>query len=203
MKITSLLLVIICIVVFVIQIMFPVVTNIFLLDSSSVLSEPWTLITSIFIHGGFEHLVFNMFALGLFGFILENIIGSKKFLAVFFIGGLFSSIVSIFFYSASLGASGAIFSVIGVLAVIRYRMIVWFFGVPMPMAIAAAFWAIVDIVGVFYPSNTANMAHLAGLFFGLVLSYFLREYMDKGKKRKKALSDEDIDKWEDSYMRNK
>ena len=201
MRYTSLILVLVCVVVFVLQGLFSGFTDSFLLDSSKVWQEPWRLITSVFLHGSLEHLVFNMFALALFGFILENIIGSKKLLLLFFAGGFFASFLSAFFYSSSLGASGAICALIGTLAVLRYRMVVWFFGIPMPMFVAAIFWGMTDILGVFYPSNIGNIAHIAGLGFGLVFSYFVKEYIQRSRKsREKYLSNKDLEDWEDRYM---
>ena len=66
-------LVIICVIVFILQIIYPQITDQFALVSANFLKNPWTIITYIFLHGSFEHLFYNMFALGLFGFILEKI----------------------------------------------------------------------------------------------------------------------------------
>jgi membrane associated rhomboid family serine protease len=71
----------ICAVAFLIQIMSPAFTDAFALISAEVLYRPWTLITTIFLHADVSHLLYNMFALVLFGMILENIIGQKRFLA--------------------------------------------------------------------------------------------------------------------------
>jgi len=79
-KLYSIWLVIICTIIFTLQIIFPQITDQFALYSNRVLYEPWLLVTSIFLHGSFEHLFFNMFALALFGIILESIIGSRNFL---------------------------------------------------------------------------------------------------------------------------
>ncbi|MFH0837026.1 MAG: rhomboid family intramembrane serine protease [Candidatus Aenigmatarchaeota archaeon] len=203
MRYTSLLLVLVCVIVFVVQMLVSGFTNMFLLDSSIIWQRPWTLITAVFLHGSPEHLVFNMFALALFGFILENIIGTKRFLIIFFAGGIIAGIGSIFFYSASLGASGAIFAVIGMLAVIRYKMSVWVFGVPMPMAVAAGIWAIADIVGVFYPSDVANIAHLSGLVFGIVYGFYIKKWIksENKKERTKILSDKELEQWENEYLK--
>ena len=203
MKYTSLLLVLACVAVFILQMLFSI-TDSFLLDSSVVLQKPWTLITAIFIHASLEHIVFNMFALALFGFILENIIGTKRFLIIFFIGGIMASIGSAMFYPTSLGASGAIFAAIGTLAVIRYKMSVWVFGVPMPMALAAGAWAIADIIGVFYPSDVANIAHLSGLGFGIAYGFYIRKLIrpeHEKERNKKLLSDKKLEKWEDEYLK--
>ncbi|MCD6367775.1 MAG: rhomboid family intramembrane serine protease [Candidatus Aenigmarchaeota archaeon] len=180
----------ICVIVFILQMIFPSITNEFALYRSRVLGEPWLLITSIFLHGGIEHLFFNMFALTLFGFILENIIGSKKFLFVFFFSGTIASIASAMFYSASLGASGAIFGIMGTLAVLRPRMYVWVMGVPMPMYAAAILWAVIDLVGMFEPTGIANAAHLAGLGSGIVAGIILRKKYGE-KTRKEKLTEEE------------
>jgi membrane associated rhomboid family serine protease len=85
----------------------------------------WTLITSMFMHGGFFHIFANMFSLFFIGTFLERIIGKKRFFWVYMISGI---IGGVFFILASLifggldvpavGASGAIFGLLGVLAVL-------------------------------------------------------------------------------------
>src|SRR3989344_660485 len=164
----------ITVVVFVLQIIFPAITDNFSLVSTEVFSRPWIILTSIFLHGGIEHLLYNMFALFLFGLILEEIIGGKKLLILYFSAGLLASIATIPFYQASLGASGAIFGILGALAILRPRMVVWVSFVPMPMFIAILVWAAIDLFGIFFPSNIANAAHLAGLFLGVLYGLFLR-----------------------------
>ena len=125
-------------------------------------------------HDDGEGHVGHMFALVLFGSILENEIGTKKFLSLFFLAGLFASIASIPFYNAVLGASGAIFGVIGALAVLKPKMTVWVYGMPMPMIIASLVWAAIDVLGVFIPSNVANIAHLSGIFVGIIFGFIIR-----------------------------
>lgn len=194
----------ICVAVFFAQIAFPVVTDVFVLQSSDVLVRPWILVTSIFLHGGIEHLLYNMIALVIFGMILESIIGSKKFVAIFFVTGIIASIGSSFFYNAALGASGAIFGLLGTLAVLRPRMTVWVYSVPMPMFFAAGVWLVIDLLGVFYPSGTANVAHIAGLIFGAAIGYYMRKQYPEAQRRwkkEKVLSDDEINNWEEHYMR--
>lgn len=192
MRYYSLWLVGICTVIFFLQTIFPSITYQFALYSSRVLQEPWLLVTSIFLHTSLEHLFFNMFALALFGFILERIIGSKKFLLVFFISGVIASIGAALFYSASLGASGAIFGVMGTLAVLRPKMYVWVMGVPMPMFVAAILWALIDLVGMFEPSGIADAAHLFGLGTGIVIGLMLRkQFKEKERKEEKLTKEEE------------
>ena len=55
---------------------------------------------------------------------------------LFFISGILANLISVNFYNSSLGASGAIFGVIGALVVVRPWMFVWAFGLPLPMIVA-------------------------------------------------------------------
>ncbi len=161
-------------IIFIIQLFFDKFTQLFLLNSYSY-SQIWRFFTSIFLHGNFIHLLYNVFALALFGSILEKIVGGRRFLILFFVTGILANIFSINFYDNSLGASGAIFGVIGALVVLRPLMVVWAFGLPMPMFVAGILWAVGDAIGIFMPSNVANLAHLSGMFFGLIFGVLYRK----------------------------
>jgi membrane associated rhomboid family serine protease len=94
----------------------------------------WTLVTSIFVHATFSHLFFNMISLFFLGTIVEKIIGKKRFVAFYLISGivagLFFSLLAGFFgtgigekifgspVSSGVGASGAIFALVGVLTIL-------------------------------------------------------------------------------------
>ena len=174
MKKYSFMLIGVCVLVFILQMMFPFIEDNFALYSSRVVEEPWMLLSSMFLHGGFQHLFFNMFALGLFGFILESIIGSRRFITIYLVSGLIASIGAAIFYPASLGASGAIYGILGALAVLRPRMRVWVWMIPMPMYMAAIMWAVLDLLGMFAPSGVANAAHLFGLGTGVLAGLYLK-----------------------------
>ncbi|MDD5416809.1 MAG: rhomboid family intramembrane serine protease, partial [Candidatus Aenigmarchaeota archaeon] len=118
---------------------------------------------------------YNMFALGLFGFILEQIVGTKKFLMIYFVSGLVAAVGSIMFYSASLGASGAIMGILGCLAVLRPKMTVYISYVPMPMILAAVVWIGGDLIGMVAPDQVAHAAHLFGMFFGIAIGLYYRK----------------------------
>src|SRR3989344_512587 len=174
-KFYALILSAICIFVFVLQLMFPLFTEMLLLNNLSFV-EPWRFVSAIFLHSGVPHLLYNLFALALFGSILESLIGGKRFLAVFFATGILANIISVNFYDNSLGASGAIFGVIGALIVVRPSLMVWAFGLPMPMFIAGILWAVGDLIGIFVPSAVANIAHLSGMLGGLIFGAFYRNW---------------------------
>lgn len=190
--------------VFALQMLFPSVTANFQLVSAEAWSRPWTLLTAVFLHASVAHILFNGFGLVMFGSILEQTIGSRRFLAVFFTAGLLSSIASTFFYNAVVGASGAIFGVIGALAVLQPTLTVWVYYIPMPMYVAAVVWAIGDLFGFIVPTGIANAGHLAGLATGLAAGFMMRSLKrftaGSSWKRMNILTAEEFDKWEKENM---
>lgn len=190
----------ICVFVFILQLVIPGFTEMFLLDSSAWF-EPWRFLTAIFLHGGIVHLLYNLVALFFFGLSLERFVGTRKFLFVFFATGIIANIFSINFYDSSLGASGAIFGVIGALIVVRPTLPVFAFGLPMPLFMAGLLWGVGDVIGVFVPSNVANLAHLSGLGVGLIFGLFLRDWNRREVNRRIILDEGSVRRWEDSWMR--
>ena len=186
-KFYALKLCIVIILVFIIQFI-PGFNNLFILNKNAD-SEFWRYLTAVFLHTGVLHLFYNLFALALFGSILEKLIGSYKFLIIFFLAGILSNVVSLNFYPSSLGASGAIFGIIGALIIIKPMMIIWAFGMPMPIFIAGILWGIGDLLGAIgfltgNPiDNTGNIAHLSGMFFGFILGRLF-----KNRKRKASVT---------------
>ena len=163
-------LVLVCMATFFFQLLLPI-EGFLAFTPSLALYMPWTFITSIFLHADFFHLFFNMFALFTFGSYLENVIGRKKFLTLFFVSGFLGNlayfILDPFSSVPAVGASGAIYGIIGCLALLRPSLIVYINWVPVPLIIAAIIWLFISFVGMFLPSHIAHEAHLAGLLFGL------------------------------------
>jgi membrane associated rhomboid family serine protease len=164
----------VCVVMFAMQNYISGFTDFLILNSTALSGQIWRFVSALFLHGSLSHITYNMFALIIFGLILESLIGSKKFLLVFFLSGILANIIGVFFYDSSLGASGAIFGVIGALTLRKPLMTVWAFGLPMPMFIASALWAAGDLLGMFFPSNVGHIAHLSGLGVGLLLGIYFR-----------------------------
>lgn len=82
----------------------------------------WRLVTSMFLHIGFSHLLYNNFALYLFGTRIERYYGKVKFILIYFTSGIIGSIASIFFSNTvSAGASGAIYGLSGALLFLAYK----------------------------------------------------------------------------------
>lgn len=78
--------------------------------------QPWRLLSSCFLHIGIIHLLFNMYALTQIGFVIESVLGSRRFIVVYIMAGLLGSVVSLWWHDVVLGAgaSGAIFGLYGV-----------------------------------------------------------------------------------------
>jgi len=197
----------IIIAIFLAQVLISGFTSLFILNELSWF-QPWRFITSIFLHGGLAHLVLNLFALLLFGSILEKFIGPKRLLIVFFVTGILANLISINFYNSSLGASGAIFGIIGALIIVRPMMTVWAFNMPMPLFVAGLLWAAADLLGTygFFTGNpidnTGNIAHLSGMVFGLILGIIYRQAIGQILKRNtKIIIDENsVRQWEKTWM---
>lgn len=193
---------IVCILFFIVQLLIPAFTDALVLNQSS-WTQPWRFVTAIFLHASPEHIIFNLFALILFGLILESVIGSKKLLIVFFASGIIANLIAVNFYSSSLGASGAIYGILGCLTVLRPKMVVWVYSLPMPMFLAALLWIGIAVFGVFNPSTTGDIAHLSGIAVGFLLGFLYRKRAireEKGRLRV-VLDERGMRNWEDSWMR--
>ncbi|MEM4259265.1 MAG: rhomboid family intramembrane serine protease [Candidatus Pacearchaeota archaeon] len=191
----------ICIIVFILQITIESFSELFVLNKNAIF-EVWRFMTAIFLHGSLSHLIANLFALALFGSIFEAFVGSRKFLFVFFASGIFANIVSVNFYSSSLGASGAIYGILGALVVISPMMMVWVSGIPMPMAIAGIIWVAGGVFGLFYPNDVGHIAHLSGIAIGFIFGIFFRNWKKKEDIVKNVeMNEYFIRDWEDRNIR--
>jgi membrane associated rhomboid family serine protease len=144
-----------------------------------VADRPWTIITAMFLHANFTHILFNMIALFFFGRTLRWFVGDNRFLLVYFIGGIIGNLafwgLNAGELSIAVGASGAIFALAGALVVIQPRMRIFFWGIiPMQLWLfVVIFMGILSIPGI-APSGIAWQAHLGGLVSGLAIGWFFR-----------------------------
>ena len=160
---------------------------------------PWQMVTHMFMHGGFTHLLFNMFALFVFGSALEKVWGPKRFLIYYLLCG----IGAFFFYEFTLGidiyqqigsfnpnrdlgwvlgASGSVFGLLlgfGMLFPNTQLMLLF-----PPIPIKAKYFVIgygaIELMMAFNNSpgdNVAHFAHLGGMIFGIIL---LKYWKKKG-----------------------
>ncbi len=136
--------------------------------------KPYQLVSHMFTHGSFPHILFNMFALWSFGSLLEKVWGPKKFLIFYLVCGLAAAVAQLFLSDApAIGASGAVMGLLGAYAYLFPNTELLIFPIPFPIK---AKWAIagiaaIDIFGGVYPtgSQIAHFAHLGGLITGLIL----------------------------------
>lgn len=178
-----------CLIFFFLSIFAPSkMVEIFALHPEQALIKPWQLITSIFLHIEFWHFFINCFVLLFFGAELERLLGERGYFKVFFASGLAGNFGYIAYAYATdslipaLGASGAIFGVMGTLAMIAPGIKIIIFPIPIPVNIRVAIllFALYDfgmlmlttthIVG----SGVAYIAHLTGLAIGIMIGERMR-----------------------------
>lgn len=137
--------------------------------------QPWTIITAIFVHGSFWHILFNMISLYFLGSFFLRAAGERSFLAVFFLGGLAGNILFVLLanpFSTGIGASGAIFALGGALAIMVPKVRVFIIPIPVPIPLWVAI--IIFLLLSFLP-GIAWQAHLGGLLLGLVAGLILKK----------------------------
>ena len=144
------------------------------------LSQPWTIITNLFIHAGLWHVFANMLTLYFFGSSLTRLVGEGRFLLVYFAGGILGNIFYLLLgppLSVVVGASGAVFAIAGALTVLAPRLRVFIFPLPVPIPLWAA------VIGGFlllsFLPHVAWQAHLGGLLLGLTAGYFFKRKMPR------------------------
>jgi len=138
------------------------------------LFKPYQLLTHMFAHGGFLHILLNMYALWMFGTILERVWGAKRFLIFYFVCGLAAGLTQMLLVqnAPAIGASGAI---MGLLAAFAYLFPnVEFFIIPIPFPVKAKYMvaviAAIDLFGGLQGSDdVAHFAHIGGLVMGFIL----------------------------------
>ncbi len=138
------------------------------------LKQPWTIVTSMFLHAGFGHFFGNMITLFFFGSYLSRLVGDGKFLIVYFSGGILGSLLFILLappLSVAVGASGAVYAVAGALVMLRPKLrVLLYFIFPMPL------WIVITVFFVVFSfiPGIAWQAHLGGLIVGLTAGYFFK-----------------------------
>jgi membrane associated rhomboid family serine protease len=146
-----------------------------------------TLLTSMFMHGGWMHIIGNMIYLWAFGPGIEDAMGSMRFLLFYLVGGLIAMMAQVaadpFSAIPVLGASGAIAAVMGAFVVTyprdRIRTVLFFFiffrVTYVPAVLLIGFWFLIQVldfgsVAQVRTGGVAYLAHIAGFLFGVVFS---------------------------------
>ncbi len=130
--------------------------------------EIWRLFTSMFLHGDLIHLISNLFGLVLFGAYIENVVSKVEYLLIYLISGLFGNLMSLIFlppYIISLGASGAIYGLIGasiMLIILQRNKSLLFIG----------FMYLLYFIITSFSPGINYYSHIFGLICGLILGFF-------------------------------
>jgi membrane associated rhomboid family serine protease len=154
----------------------------------------WTFITSMFMHGGVFHLLANMFSLFFIGNLVQKIIGQKRYLWFYLISGLVAGLVFVLFSfifqndlnTYAVGASGALFGLVGFLVVITPNLPVYVMFIPIPIKMKYAgpgILLLLWLISITANIGIGNTAHLGGLIVGLIYGIYLKNKY----KRKTAM----------------
>ncbi len=155
----------------------------------------YQLVTHMFLHGSEVHLFFNMFALWMFGRIIEQVLGKQRFLVFYLVCGIGAGIISQLvdefilgqiFLGAMVGASGAIYGLLVAFAVMfpNFKIMLIFLPVPIAAKYFVPVLLLIDLTGGFtgvsiFGQNIAHFAHIGGALMGFVM---LQVFRIKGKQ---------------------
>ena len=159
----------------------------------------------MFLHADFSHIFFNMFSLWMFGRIIEQTLGTKRFLAFYFISGIGAGLCQIIMqiftenspFAATIGASGACYGILLAFGLLYPNQKIYLLIPPIPIK---AKWLVIGyaILEAYLAFNTdsniAHLAHLGGMLFGLLCLYNWRLW---------PLSKYGFDRWDRMYVEEK
>ena len=176
-----------------------IVAYLALFSPESPLFHSYQVVSYMFLHGGLEHLFFNMFALWMFGRTLEREIGSQRFLTYYLVCGIGAALLQLLVawleygyvveaYGAmsprsigllqvpTVGASGAVFGLLLAFGVMHPNATIMLMIPPIPMK-AKWFVMIYGLIELFfgvsgYQQGVAHFAHLGGMLWGFLLLYY-------------------------------
>jgi hypothetical protein len=139
--------------------------------------EVWRWFTSLFLHVTASHLFFNMLGLYFFGKILEDEVPRQWFLSVYFVSGLLGNLVFMFTSSSPVvGASGAMFGIMGAAMLLNPIKRAHLYVFPLPLGIIAITFVIFETLVVYFQprefANIANISHVAGILTGALFALF-------------------------------
>jgi membrane associated rhomboid family serine protease len=146
----------------------------------SVPAMPWTIITAMFTHVSFWHILANMFTFYFFARFVMGLVGTRFMVIIYLVGGIIGNIFFLLIaliipdnmYHIVIGASGAVFALGGTLAVLRPTLRVIAFPIPVPMPLWVAI--LIGFVILSIIPGIAWQAHLGGVICGVIFGLFLR-----------------------------
>ncbi|KIC91196.1 MULTISPECIES: rhomboid family intramembrane serine protease [unclassified Flavihumibacter] len=137
----------------------------------------WQLVTHMFMHAGLFHILFNMFALYMFGAMLENLWGPKRFLNFYMICGIVAGIAQLLLdpnFDLAVGASGAIMGILAAFAYLFPNTPLYLMFIPIPIKAKYAIPGLMALdlfgaIGRVPGDNIAHWAHLGGALAGFIM----------------------------------
>lgn len=151
------------------------------------LTHPWGIITSMFLHEGFLHLVANVSFLLIFGRIVGDLIGDRRVLPIYLLGGMVGSLLFLlsdfwvhYEVPYALGASGAVMALAGAVLILApdYRVMLLLLGEVKAKYIVLVM-VLLDLIGIVHSSNTGgHIAHIGGFAMGCLIIFRLRDGRD-------------------------
>lgn len=158
---------------------------------SALIVKPWTLITYMFFHVGFIHLLFNVLGLYWFGKLFLYHFEGNKLISVYLLGGISGGLLYVIAYNffpvfqgvngLLLGASAAIIAILVAVSVYDpNREIYLFFIGKFPLKYIAAFYVLLSVIGISTTNPGGNIAHLGGALWGWFYIVQLRKGKDRG-----------------------
>lgn len=148
---------------------------------------PWQLISYMFLHAGFAHIIFNLFALWMFGQAIENLWGTQRFTVYYFLTGIGAALLHMVISGGNaptLGASGAVYGILLAFGMMFPDRPIFLLLFPVPIKakyFVAIFGGLELLNGVTNPnSGIAYFAHLGGMLVGIVLILYWKH---KGELR--------------------
>ena len=158
------------------------------------LGEYYRLITTAFLHGSFLHFLVNMIALFYLGGHLERLIGWFRFLIIYVISAIGSSIAVVLLQpnALTIGASGAIYGVIGALLVLTFTRKEWFFSHTIR---SIRNLIIINIVFTFMIPSVSTEGHIGGLIIGFIAIQFLTPQEPDIQRKMEKIKRDQRDPW--------
>jgi membrane associated rhomboid family serine protease len=150
----------------------------------------WQLVSYGFLHGGLTHLLFNMFALFMFGSEIERVLGMQRYMIYYFVAVIGAAIAQLVVMAVTnappvptVGASGAVFGILLAFGMSfpHRRIMLLIPPIPMPAWLFVTLYGLIELaMGVFgTQKGVAHFAHLGGMAAG----FFLLRYWQRGRSR--------------------
>ncbi len=145
----------------------------------------WTFITSMFMHGGLFHIFANMFSLFFIGSLVEKILGTRRYFYFYMLSGLLAGVFFVLlslvfpsdFNTFAVGASGALFGLVGLLVLLTPNLPVFIMFIPIPIKMKYAGPGILVVLWLISIAGNVpigNTAHFGGLITGVAYGLYLK-----------------------------